>query len=74
MASLVFKPRDSDIASLPYQQASITSNKNVSSNLGGIGGDHSARKRNSEHDEMQHHFSHPSFGPAAGSATTPMQK
>ena len=43
MASLVFRPKDSDVASLPHQQTSITSNKHMNLNIGDSG-----RKRNSE--------------------------
>ena len=65
MASLVFRPRDSDVASLPnHQQTSITSGKHMNLNMGDSG-----RKRNNDSNEMQHHFSHPSFGPAAASTS-----
>ena len=64
MASLVFKPRDSDAANFA---AHHTASMSLGSNNGAKNVD-SSNKRNSE--KMKHHFSHPSFGGAGSQAVS----
>ena len=54
MASLVFKPRDSDVAMFPHHTASMS--------IGSNNGAKIAESSNKRGSDMKHHFSHPSFG------------
>lgn len=62
MASLVFKPRDSDVAMFPHHTASMS--------LGSNNGAKIADSSNKRGSDTKHHFSNPSFGGVGSQAVS----